>query len=476
MQRTRGRVTAGSSAARVDLIVAGGTVLTMDARDRVVPDGAIAVKDGAILAVGTRAKVESRFEARRSIDAAGCLVLPGFVNAHTHAPMTLLRGVRDDVDLMTWLEKYMFPLEARLASPDFVRWGALLACWEMIASGTTTFADGYFFEEEVARAADEAGLRAVVGQGIFDVPTPDSKTSADGLARGEKLLSRWQGHPRVTAALAPHACYTVFPETFRKALGLAARFDAPVLLHLAESDGEAAMVGARYGATPVRHLAGHGLLAASLTAAHCVRVDDEEIRLLAASGAGVVHCPESNTKLASGVAPVEKFLAAGIRLGLGTDGAASNNDLDMIGEMGSAARLHKVATLDPTAAPARAVLRMATLGGAEALHCEDRIGSLEPGKRADLIILSLSGPNALPLFDPYSHLVYSARADAVETVVVEGKVLMEKRRLKTLDTAVIRENAERYGRKIRRGVSPDLLTFVPPRSRAVARRAAPRER
>ena len=449
MQRTRGRVTAGSSAARADLIVAGGTVLTMDARDRVVPDGAIAVKDGAILAVGTRTKVESRFEARRSIDAAGCLVLPGFVNAHTHAPMTLLRGVRDDVDLMTWLEKYMFPLEALLASPDFVRWGALLACWEMIASGTTTFADGYFFEEEVGRAADEAGLRAVVGQGIFDVPTPDSKTSAEGLARGEKLLSRWRGHPRITAALAPHACYTVLPETFRKTLDLAERFDAPVLLHLAESDGEIAMVGARYGATPVRHLAAHGLLARSLTAAHCVRVDDEEIRLLAASGAGVVHCPESNTKLASGVAPVGKFLAAGIRLGLGTDGAASNNDLDMIGEMGSAARLHKVATLDPTAAPARAVLRMATLGGAEALHCEDRIGSLEPGKRADVVVLSLSGPNALPLFDFYSHVVYSARSDAIQTVIVDGNVVMDHRRIRTLDVETIRRRVERLARKIR---------------------------
>jgi 5-methylthioadenosine/S-adenosylhomocysteine deaminase len=421
----------------------------MDARDRVVPDGAIAVKDGAILAVGSRAKVESRFEARRSIDAAGCLVLPGFVNAHTHAPMTLLRGVRDDVDLMTWLEKYMFPLEALLASPEFVRWGALLACWEMIASGTTTFADGYFFEEEVGRAADEAGLRAVVGQGIFDVPTPDSKTSAEGLARGEKLLSRWQGHPRITAALAPHACYTVLPATFRKTLDLAERFEAPVLLHLAESDGELAMVGARYGATPVRHLAAHGLLASSLTAAHCVRVDDEEIRLLAASGAGVVHCPESNTKLASGVAPVGKFLAAGIRLGLGTDGAASNNDLDMIGEMGSAARLHKVATLDPTAAPARAVLRMATLGGAEALHCEDRIGSLEPGKRADVVVLSLSGPNALPLFDFYSHVVYSARSDAIQTVIVDGNVVMDHRRIRTLDVETIRRRVERLARKIR---------------------------
>ncbi len=424
----------------------------MDARDAVVPNGAVAVKDGAILAVGPRARIEKRFEARRSIDAGGCLVLPGFVNAHTHAPMTLLRGVRDDAELMIWLEKYMFPLEARLVSPDFVRWGALLACWEMIASGTTTFVDGYFFEEEVARAADEAGLRAVTGQGIFDIPTPDSKTATEGLARAERLLSKWHGHTRITAALAPHACYTVGPETFRKTMDLGARFDAPILLHLSESASELAMVGARYGTTPVRHLAGLGLLGPTLVATHCVHVDDEEIGLLKESDVGVVHCPESNMKLASGVAPVGKFLAAGVRLGLGTDGPACNNDLDMIGEMGSAARLHKVASLDPTAAPARAVLHMATRGGAEALHMEDRIGSLEAGKRADVVVLSLSGPNAMPLFDPFSHLVYSAQAGAVDTVVVEGRVLMERRRLKTLDVAAIRENAERYGRKVRRAL------------------------
>ena len=427
-------------------------MLTIDARDTVIPDGAVAIGDGAILAVGPRARIEKRFDARRSIDAGGGLVLPGFVNAHTHSPMTLLRGVRDDAELMVWLEKYMFPLEARLASPGFVRWGSLLAFWEMIESGTTTFVDGYFFMEEVARAADEAGLRAVVGQGIFDIPTPDSKNAAEGLARGERLLSKWRGHPRVRAALAPHACYTVGPETFRRTVDLAARFDAPVLVHLSESPSEMAMVRSRYGKTPVRHLAAEGLLGPLVTAAHCVHVDDDEIGLLRDTGTGIVHCPESNMKLASGVAPVGKFLAAGVRLGLGTDGPACNNDLDMIGEMGSAARLHKVAALDPTTAPALSVLRMATRGGAEALHMEDRIGSLEPGKRADVIVLSLAGPNALPLFDPFSHLVYSAHAGAVDTVVVEGKVLMERRRLKTLDVEAIRENAERYGRKVSRAL------------------------
>jgi 5-methylthioadenosine/S-adenosylhomocysteine deaminase len=434
---------------RADLIVAGGTVLTVDARDTVIADGAVAIRGGAIAAVGPRKKVERGFHARRTIDTGGGLILPGLVNAHTHAAMTLLRGVRDDVDLLTWLEKFMFPLEKRFVSPEFVRWGTRLACWEMIASGTTTFADGYFFEEEVARAADESGLRAVPGQGIFDVSTPDAKTGREGLARGERFLSDWAGHPRVTPALAPHAVYTVSPETFRKTVDLAARYSAPVLTHLSESDGELAMVRARYGATPVRHLAAHGLLGPSLVAAHCVRVDDEEIALLRDAGAGVVHCPESNMKLSSGVAPVPKMLAAGVRLGLGTDGAASNNDLDMVGEMGSAARLHKVAGLDPTAAPAHAVLRMATMGGAGALRLEKQIGSLEAGKRADVIVVDLSGPNAVPLFDPASHLVYSARADAVQTVIVEGKVLMERRRVRTIDVESVRRAAVRFGRKIR---------------------------
>jgi len=431
-----------------DLIVLGGTVLTLDAQENVLPDGAVAIRDGRIRAVGQRRQIERRYHSRRRLEARGYLILPGLVNAHTHVAMTLFRGVKDDQELMTWLQKYMFPLEARFVSPEFVRSGARLACWEMIASGTTTFADGYFFEEVVAQAADEAGLRAVPGQGVLDVPTPDAQNAAEGLARAEKYLSDWHGHPRVTPALFPHACYTASPETFHKVQGLAARFDAPVLTHLAESRGEMAMVRERYGTTPVRHMEGFGLLQKNLTAAHCVWVDEEEIGLLAKRGVGVVHCAESNMKLASGIAPVPKMLAAGLALGLGTDGPASNNDLDMFGEMATVAKLHKASTLDPTSTPARDVLRMATVGGAAALHMEKEIGSLEPGKRADLIVVGTSAPNALPLYDPYSYLVYAARADAVETVIVEGKILMERRRLLTLDTDAIASRAQRFGRKI----------------------------
>ena len=379
-----------------DLLVAGGSVLTLDAADAVIADGAVAIGGGRILAVGPRRALERRFRARRTIEAAGHLVLPGLVNAHTHAAMTLLRGVQDDCELLTWLTKYMFPIEARFVSPEFVRSGALLGCWEMIASGTTTFADGYFFEEEVAKAADEAGLRVIAGQGILDAPTPDAKGPAEGLARAERFLSEWTGHARVTPALAPHACFTVGPDTFGKTRELAERFGAPVLLHLAESPGEVAMVRERYGTTPVRHVAGLGLLDRRLTAAHGVAVDGEEIDLLARAGVGVVHCAESNMKLASGVAPVGRMLSAGIAVGIGTDGPASNNDLDMFGEMGTVARLHKVHALDPTASPARQVLRMATMGSAAALHMEREIGSLEAGKQADVIVVAASGPNALP--------------------------------------------------------------------------------
>lgn len=439
---------------RADLLVLGGTVLTLDDRETVLVDGAVAIREGRLLAVGRRSEVERRYRSRLRIEAADRLILPGLVNAHTHAAMTLFRGVRDDQDLMTWLTKYMFPLEARFVSPGFVRVGALLACWEMIASGTTTFADGYFFEEAVARAADEAGLRTVAGQGIFDVPTPDAKSAAEGLSRGEKFLDDWRGHPRVTPALFPHACYTAGPETFRKVMSLAERSAAPVMTHLAESPGEMAMVRERFGTTAVRHLAAHGLLSERLTAAHCVWVDDEEIGMLAERGVGVVHCAESNMKLASGIAPVGKMLAAGLSVGLGTDGAASNNDLDLFGEMGTVARLHKVAAQDPTMAPAREVLRMATRGGAAALHKDEEIGSLEPGKRADLILVGKAGPGALPLYDPYSYLVYSARSDSVETVIVEGKVLMHARRLMTLDTERIRRAASRFGRKIAKAL-PD---------------------
>ncbi|MFB3140885.1 MAG: amidohydrolase family protein, partial [Candidatus Acidiferrales bacterium] len=285
-----------------DLLLLGGTVLTLDDLNTIHLDGAVAIQKDRIVAVGPRRAIERRYRSRRVLDARDHLVLPGLVNAHSHVAMTLFRGVSDDQELLTWLEKYMFPLEARFVSADFVRWGARLACWEMIASGTTTFADGFFFSEVVATVADETGLRAVPGQGIFDVPTPDAKDSAVGLHRAEKFLADWRGHPRITPSLFPHSCYTVTPETFRRVQQLAARYDAPVQVHLAESQSEMTMVRERYATTPVRHLANLGVLDGKVVAAHCVWLDEEEIRLLAERRVSVVHCPESNMKLGSGVA------------------------------------------------------------------------------------------------------------------------------------------------------------------------------
>jgi 5-methylthioadenosine/S-adenosylhomocysteine deaminase len=433
-----------------DMLVLGGALLTIDASDTVYPEGAVAIRGDEIVAVGPRKELAGRFRARRVIEAAGQIILPGLVNAHTHAAMTLFRGVSDDQELMSWLTDYMFPLEARFVTKEFVRWGARLACWEMIASGTTTFADGYFFEEEAARAADQAGLRAFPGQGVFDVPVPDAPNAATGLARAERLLADWQGHPRITPSVFPHSCFTVGPETLRKVEALAERFEAPAMIHLAESPLETKMIEERYHARPARHFLNAGVADRNWLAAHCVWVEEDEMRGLAERGVGVVHCAESNMKLASGVAPVARMLALGLRVGLGTDGAASNNDLDMLGEMATVAKLHKVHFLDPTQLSARTVLRLATLGGARALHCEARIGSLEPGKKADVIIVAPEGPSALPGYHPDSQLVYATRADAVQTVIVDGKILMERRRLRTLDTEEIRRHCLLFARRIGR--------------------------
>jgi 5-methylthioadenosine/S-adenosylhomocysteine deaminase len=438
----------GQDPAPADLLVLGGAVLTLDAADTVHPEGAVAVRDDRIVAVGPRKRLARRFRSRRVIEAAGHLVLPGLVNAHTHAAMTLFRGLSDDQELITWLTKYMFPLEAKFVTKEFVRWGARLACWEMIASGTTTFADGYFFEEETARAADEAGLRAFPGQGVLDVPTPDAPDASAGLARAERFLAEWKGHPRITPSLFPHSCFTVTPETLRRVEELAERFEAPAMIHLAESPLESKIVEERYHARPAQHFLNVGIADRNWLAAHCVWTNEAELRGLAARGVGVAHCAESNMKLASGVAPVAQMLALGMRVGLGTDGAASNNDLDMIGEMATVAKLHKVHSLDPTQLPARTVLRLATMGGARALHAEDRIGSLEPGKKADLIIVAAREPNALPGYHPDSQLVYATRAEAVQTVVVDGRILMDRRRLRTLDTEAIRRHCLRLARRI----------------------------
>jgi 5-methylthioadenosine/S-adenosylhomocysteine deaminase len=438
----------------VDLLVTNGTFVTMDAQRRVLADGAVAVHQGHIVAVGDRAGLTGRFRPREVLDAGGGLVLPGLINTHGHAPMVLFRGIADDLRLMDWLQKYIFPAEKNNVTAEFVKAGTRLAALEMIRSGTTTFADMYYFEDQVAEACDEAGMRCVPGETLIEFPAPDNKTIPDALAYTERFLKRWAGHPRVTAAVAPHSTYLASPETLKASKALADRYQAPLLTHLSESSDEQAQIKERYGKTPTEHLRDLGILRKGLLGAHGVFLSAGDRALLKDAQAGVAHCPQSNMKLASGAAPVKDMLAEGLRLGLGTDGAASNNDLDMFEEMATAAFLAKHAAGDPTVAPAATVLEMATLGGARALGLEDSLGSLEEGKRADLVVVGLSEPRLHPLYDAVSHLVYTAKGADVRHVVVEGRVILRDRRVLTLDEAAVLREADRRRGEISRSLRP----------------------
>jgi 5-methylthioadenosine/S-adenosylhomocysteine deaminase len=434
---------AAAAAEPADLVVRNATVVTVDAQRRVIRDGAVAILGGRIAAVGPAAEIGARYQGRETLDAGGGIVLPGLVNAHTHAPMVLFRGIADDLKLMDWLQKYIFPAEARNVTAEFVKAGTRLAALEMIRSGTTTFVDMYYFEDQVAEAAKEAGLRTVAGQTIIGFPAPDNKTVAEALAYTDRFLKRWAGDPLVVPAVAPHSAYLVDPDTLRASRALADRYGAPILIHLSESQDEQATVKDRYKKTPTVHLRDLGVLRKGLLGAHGIWLDAGDRAILKEAGAGVAHCPQSNMKISSGPAPVRDILAEGLPLGLGTDGAASNNDLDMFEEMLTAALLAKHVTGDPTVAPAPAVLEMATRGGARALGMEDRLGSLEPGKRADLIVVDLSAPRLNPLYDAVSHLVYAAKGADVRHVVVEGRIVMRDRRITTLDEAAVLADAER---------------------------------
>jgi 5-methylthioadenosine/S-adenosylhomocysteine deaminase len=434
------------SAPDLDLLVTNGRVLTMDAAGRSLEDGGVGVVGSRIVAVGP-AETLARSRAARVIDARGGIILPGLVNTHTHAPMTLFRGLADDLPLMAWLNEHIFPAEAALDAAA-VEAGALLACAEMLLSGTTTFCDMYLFEDAVGRAAQRAGIRAVVGEVLFDFPSPHYGPLVNGFAWTERLIAMFRGDPLVTVAVEPHSPYLCAPEVLTHAARLADRHGIPLVLHLAETDTEAAVIRERYGRSPVEHLDALGILAPNVLACHCVRLDDADIARLKAHAVKVSHNPESNMKLASGVAPVPALLAAGVCVGLGTDGAASNNNLDLFLEMDTAAKLHKVDRLDPTVLTADTVLRMATRGGADALGLGDRIGSLEPGKQADFIVVGTRRPHMVPMHHPVSQLVYAARGSDVETVVIEGRVVVEDGRIRTFDVEAAMDAVERIGGRI----------------------------
>jgi 5-methylthioadenosine/S-adenosylhomocysteine deaminase len=433
-----------------DLLLTNALVVTMDEQFRIHPSGSVAIAGGAILAVGD---IAADVDAAETVDCRGRVVMPGLVNAHTHAPMTLLRGLADDLRLDVWLMGYMMPVEREFVRPDFVALGTRLACAEMIRSGTTCFADMYYFEDAVAEAAASAGLRALCAQTILKFPTPDAASYEDGLASARAFLAAWKGHPLIVPSVAPHAPYTCTAEIFRACAELAAEFDVPVHTHLAETPFEVEQSRKAHGMPVIPWAKKQRLFDARVLAAHCVHVDEGEMRTLHDAHAGVAHNPTSNLKLGSGVAPVSKMLELGLNVGIGTDGAASNNDLDMFEEMRLAALLAKGISGDPTAIPARTALAMATRLGARAMHLGDLTGSLEPGRRADLIVVDLDHTHTTPRFERdvdavYSQLVYTAKSTDVVDVMCDGRWLMRGGRLLTLDEAELRSQARDVARRI----------------------------
>jgi 5-methylthioadenosine/S-adenosylhomocysteine deaminase len=433
---------------KVDLLVTGGTVVTMDAQRRVIEDGAVAIRGDSIVAVGPRAEIESRFEAAQTIDAHGALVMPGLINGHAHAAMSLFRGLADDLALDEWLQKYIFPAEARNVTPDFVNWGTKLGVLEMLRGGITTYADMYYFEDVVARVTKDAGMRGVLGETIIDFPAPDNETPGEALAYTQKYLNQWKGDPLIIAAVAPHSIYTCSEKTLQDAATLARRNGAPILIHIAEAQFELEQSREKHGATPVAYLERAGILGPDVIGAHCIWVDQADIATLAHFNVGCINNPSSNMKTAAGVMPVPEMLAAGEPIGLATDGAASNNNQDMFEEMDLAAKLQKIARMNPRALPEKQVVEMATINGARALHLEKIIGSLETGKKADLILVDIGAPHATPMYDVYSELVYALKASDVRTVVIAGNVVMRDRRMLTLDEKEILAKAEEYKKKV----------------------------
>jgi 5-methylthioadenosine/S-adenosylhomocysteine deaminase len=433
----------------VSLLLKAAWVMPLTPGHEIFAPGAVAIQGARLVAVGPQEEVAGRYAAARVLNYPQGLVRPGLINAHTHAAMALFRGLADDLPLEEWLNSHIFPAEKHL-DYQFVYWGTRLAVAEMLLSGTTTFCDMYLFTTAVAQAAVDTGIRAVVGEVLYDFPSPNYGKPENGLKFTEELCQTYEGHPRVRVAVEPHAVYTCSPDLLEKSKALADKHKTRWIIHLSETAREVADCLEHYGATPVGHLHRLGLLTGNTVADHAVALTDRDMDLLAVSGAGVVHCPESNMKLASGMAPVADLLARGVPLGLGTDGCASNNNLDMLSEMDTAAKLAKVRSLDPTALPAREALALATRQGARVLGLEDEIGRLAPGLKADLVVIDLDQPHLTPIYDPYSHLVYAATGADVQTVIVEGRILVEDRQFLAFDLAETLARARELGRKVRK--------------------------
>jgi 5-methylthioadenosine/S-adenosylhomocysteine deaminase len=436
----------------VDIVISGGRILTMDEKNTKILKGAVAISGDAIAAVGDKENIEKEYFGKKRIEAKDSLIMPGLINGHTHAAMTCFRGIADDMELMDWLSKYIFPAEARNVDPDLAYWGSLLACAEMIKSGTTTFCDMYIFEDETAKAAKQAGMRCLLGEVLFDFPSPNFKSTEEGLAYTEMLINTWAEDPLINILVEPHALYTCSSPLLVEAKTLADRYQVPLAIHLLENKEEAKKLKQQLGQRAVTFLKEIGYLNERFIAFHCVFMDNEDICTFADHGCKVVHNPESNMKLASGVAPITGMIKAGITVGLGTDGCASNNNLDMFQEMDTAAKLEKSARLDPTVMSAHTVLHMATSEGAKVLGFERLIGTLEPGKKADIVILGLNEPHLTPLYDEYSHLVYAANGADVDTVLINGRVVMQDRRLLTIDEKEVMERVNQIAVRVRKSL------------------------
>ena len=431
---------------QADILIKNGVALTMDDEVGRIQNGAVAIKGDCIADVGEEAALEG-WQAKRVVDAKGGIIMPGLVNAHTHAAMTCFRGIADDLPLMTCLNDHIFPAEAKLDGEKVYR-GTLLACAEMIMSGTTTFCDMYLFEEAVARAADEAGMRAVVGEVLYDFPSPNYGEIEKGLVYTEALAARYKNHPLVNVAVEPHSPYLCAPELLKQAADISLNAGILFVIHLSETKSEVETILERYQKTPAGHLADLGVLGPNVLACHCVELTADDIRLLAENDVKVAHNPESNMKLASGIAPVPELIDAGICVGLGTDGCASNNNLDLFSEMDTTAKLHKANCLDPTVMDAHTVLSMATVWGARALGIGDITGSLSVGKRADVIIVDTHKPHLSPLYRPTSHLVYAVGGSDVDTTIINGRVVMENRQLLSLDVDEVMDAVNRIAVEI----------------------------
>ena len=442
-----------SSGQQIDLIVAGDYVVTMDDDATVHTGSAIAIDDGVIIAIGPAAEIHASYQAEQTLEGKDRIVMPGLINGHSHAAMTLLRGVADDLGLMDWLNNYIFPAEVEFVDADFVRIGTELACWEMIRGGTTTFVDMYYYPDVIANVVDSCGMRALVSATVIDQRSPDAESAVDSIQKGSDFIKRWQNkNSRITPIFGPHANYTLNAEQLQATRAAAMGFGVPVSIHMSESPFEVQYSKDTFGMTSIEFFESIGFLDGPTIAAHVVWPTEAEIPILADRNVGVIHNPTSNMKIASGIAPIADMLKAGVRVGLGTDGAASNNDLDLWEEMRLAAFLQKVEQMNPEVLSASTVLNMATSGGATAIGLGDSIGSLEIGKRADLIQVAFDDVHHVPTYDVISHLVYVNDEQDVASVIVDGKVLMLERELLTIDTERVAEEARALAARIQRAL------------------------